>query len=106
MIKRLRQACLEGQRHLAEEVLGNLIATWNEQQHISNVQLVFDSTANTVNMETVQIISAQPSHPKADAMILARVQENKNSKTMVVTSDRALTISVSSFYRTIVPFLS
>ena len=94
VVDSLRRLCLNRAGKKTERALGEIAAAWNEQVRIPRVDLVFDSTNQVGQIGSVTVSSAQPQYRTTDDMLveLARRPENreKNNRTIVVTSDRAL----------------
>ncbi|UJR27490.1 hypothetical protein I4U23_008774 [Adineta vaga] len=101
VVNSLRRLCLNRAGQRTERAMAEIAATWNEQMHIPNVDLVFDSTRQLDQIGTVKVSSAQPKYRTTDDMLveIARRPENreKNKRTIIVTSDRALAVLVSLF---------
>ena len=99
VVDSLRRLCLNRAGKKTERAIGEIAAAWNEQMRIPNVELIFDSTRQLDQIGTVKVISAQPNHGTTDDMLveIARRPENheKNKRTVIVTSDRALATLVS-----------
>ena len=100
VVDSLRRLCLNRAGKKTERALGEIAAAWNEQLRIPHVDLVFDSTKQVGQIGSVMVSSAQPQHRTTDDMLieLARRPENreKNNRTIIVTSDRALATLVRS----------
>ena len=94
VIDSLRRLCLNRAGQKTERALGEIAAAWNEQLRIPKMDLIFDSTNQVGLIGSVTVSSAKPQHRTTDDMLveLARRPENreKNTRTIVVTSDRAL----------------
>lgn len=94
VVDSLRRLCLNRAGKKTERALGEIAAAWNDQLGIPNVDLVFDSTNQTGQIGSVMVSSAQPQFRTTDDMFveIARRPENqeKNKRTIIVTSDRAL----------------
>jgi len=94
VVDSLRRLCLNRAGKKTERALGEIAAAWNDQLGIPNVDLVFDSTNQTGQIGSVMVSSAQPQFRTTDDMLveIARRPENreKNKRTIIVTSDRAL----------------
>mgnify|MGYP001952894032 CR=1 FL=1 len=112
VIDSLRRLCLNQAGDRTERAIGEIAAAWNQQMHIPRIELIFDATHHTDQIGTVQISSAAPRYRTTDDMLIEIVRrpENreKNKRTVVVTSDRALAMLVCaqdklllSFYKTI-----
>ncbi|CAF0826681.1 unnamed protein product [Rotaria sp. Silwood1] len=90
----LRRLCLNRAGKKTERALGEIASAWNEQMHIPHVELIFDSTNQVEQIGTVKVTSAQPKYRTTDDMLveIVRQPENreKNKRTIIVTSDRAL----------------
>jgi rRNA-processing protein FCF1 len=99
VVDSLRRLCLNRAGKKTERAIAQIAAAWNEQMHIPNVDLIFDSTHQLDQIGSVRVSSAQPTYKTTDDMLIeiARRNENqeKNKHTIVVTSDRALAIHVS-----------
>jgi hypothetical protein len=99
VVNALRRLCLKRAGHRTERAIGEVAAAWNEQMHIPNIELIFDSTRQLDSIGTVKVSSAQPKYRTTDDMLvdIVRQPENreKNKRTIVVTSDRALAVLVS-----------
>jgi hypothetical protein len=99
VVDSLRRLCLNRAGKKTERAIAQIAAAWNEQIHIPNVDLIFDSTRQLDQIGSVRVSSAQPTYKTTDDMLIeiARRNENqeKNKHTIVVTSDRALAIHVS-----------
>lgn len=99
VIDSLRRLCLNRNGKKTERALAEIASAWNEQTHVPNVDLIFDATRQLDQIGTVRVTSAQPKYRTTDDMLveLARKPENqeKNKRTIVVTSDRALAALVS-----------
>jgi hypothetical protein len=109
VIDSLRQLCLNRAGKKTERAIANIAAAWNEQMHIPNVELIFDSTRQLDQISTVKVSSAQPMYKTTDDMLIEIAQRNenqdKNKRTIVVTSDRALAIHVSFDFLLIINIL-
>ncbi len=101
VVDSLRRLCLNRAGKKTERAIAQIAAAWNEQMHIPNVDLVYDSTHQLDQIGSVIVSSAQPRYKTTDDMLIeiARRSENreKNKQTIVVTSDRALAVHVSFF---------
>jgi hypothetical protein len=101
VVDSLRRLCLNRAGKKTERAIAQIAAAWNEQMHIPNVDLVYDSTRQLDQIGSVIVSSAQPRYKTTDDMLIeiARRSENqeKNKQTIVVTSDRALAVHVSFF---------
>lgn len=99
VVDSLRRLCLNRAGRKTERALGEIASAWNEKIQIPNVELVFDSTRQVDRIGSVIVSSAQPRFPTTDDMLIdiARRIENRerNKRTIIVTSDRALAASVS-----------
>jgi hypothetical protein len=99
VVDSLRRLCLNRARNKTERALGEIASAWNEQMHIPNVELIFDSTRQLDQVGSVKVSSAQPTYRTTDDMLveMARRPENKekNKRTIIITSDRALAALVS-----------
>ena len=99
VVDSLRRLCLNRAGKKTERAIAEIAATWNEHMYIANVDLVFDSTHQLDRIGSVRVSSAQPRYKTTDDMLIeiARRNENKekNGRTIVVTSDRALAVHVS-----------
>jgi len=102
VVDSLRRLCLNRAGKKTERAIAQIAAAWNEQMHIPNVDLIFDSTHQLDQIGSVRVSSAQPTYKTTDDMLIeiARRNENqeKNKHTIVVTSDRALAIHVSFLF--------
>jgi hypothetical protein len=102
VVDSLRRLCLNRAGKKTERAIGEIASAWNEKMQIPNVDLIFDSTRQLDQIGTVKISSAQPKFKTTDDMLLeiARRPENqeKNKRTIIVTSDRALAALVSLEY--------
>ena len=102
VINSLRRLCLNRAGKKTERALAEIASAWNEQMHVPNVEIIFDATRQLDQVGTVKVSSAQPSHRTTDDMLveIARKAENreKNKRTIIITSDRALAALVSSFH--------
>jgi hypothetical protein len=94
VVDSLRRLCLNRAGKKTERAIGEIASAWNEKMQIPNVDLIFDSTRQLDQIGTVKISSAQPKFE------IARRPENqeKNKRTIIVTSDRALAALVSLEY--------
>ena len=94
VVNSLRRLCLNRAGKKTERALGEIAAAWNEHMHIPNIDLIFDATRQVDQVGSVRVASAQPKYPTTDDMLveLARRPDNheKNKRTIIVTSDRAL----------------
>ena len=94
VVDSLRRLCLNRAGKKTERAIGEIASAWNEKMHIPNVDLVFDLTNQLESIGTVKVSSAQPKYKTTDDMLveIARQPSNqqKNKRTIVVTSDRAL----------------
>jgi hypothetical protein len=99
VVDSLRRLCLNRAGKKTERALGEIASAWNEQMHIPNVELIFDSTRQLDQVGSVKVSSAQPTYRTTDDMLveMARRPENreKNKRTIIITSDRALAALVS-----------
>jgi len=99
VIDSLRRLCLNRAGQKTERAIGEIASAWNEKMHIPNIDLIYDSTRQLEQIGTVKVFSAQPTYKTTDDMLveIARKPENqdKNKRTIVVTSDRALAALVS-----------
>jgi hypothetical protein len=102
VVDSLRRLCLNRAGKKTERAIAEIAAAWNEQMHIPNVDLIFDSTRQLDQVGCVRVSSAQSTYKTTDDMLIdiARRSENheKNKHTIVVTSDRALAVHVSLFF--------
>lgn len=98
VVDSLRRLCLNRAGKKTERAIADIAAAWNEQMQIRNVELIFDSTRQLDQIGSVKVSSAQPKYKTTDDMLIeiARRNENqdKNKRTIVVTSDRALAVHV------------
>lgn len=98
VVDSLRRLCLNRAGKKTERAIGEIASAWNEKMHIPHVDLVFDSTRQLETIGTVKVSSAQPKYKTTDDMFIetARQPSNqqKNKRTIVVTSDRALAASL------------
>ena len=96
VIDSLRRLCLNRAGKKTERAIAQIAAAWNEQMHIANIDLIYDSTRQLDQIGSVKVSSAQPQFKTTDDMLIdiARRSEN-NARTIVVTSDRALAALVS-----------
>ena len=94
VVDSLRRLCLNRAGKKTERAIGQIAAAWNERLHIPQVDLIFDSTRQVDPIGSVIVSSAGPRYPTTDDMLveIARRRENqeKNKRTVIVTSDRAL----------------
>jgi rRNA-processing protein FCF1 len=99
VVNSLRRLCLNRAGRKTERALGEIASAWNEHMHIPNIDLIFDATRQLDQVGCVRVASAQPKHRTTDDMLveLARRpdQHEKNKRTIIVTSDRALAALVS-----------
>jgi hypothetical protein len=99
VVDSLRRLCLNRAGKKTERAIAQIAAAWNEQMHIPNIDLIFDSTRQLDQIGSIVVSSAQPQYKTTDDMLIeiARRSENKekNQRTIVVTSDRALSLHVS-----------
>ena len=99
VVNSLRRLCLNRAGKKTERALGEIASAWNEHMHIPNVDLIFDVTRQLDQVGSVRVSSAQPKYRTTDDMLVefARRPDNheKNKRTIVVTSDRALAALVS-----------
>lgn len=99
VVDSLRRLCLNRAGKKTERAIGQIAAAWNERLHMSHVDLIFDSTRQVDPIGSVIVSSAHPRYPTTDDMLveIARRPENreKNKRTVIVTSDRALAALVS-----------
>jgi len=99
VVNSLRRLCLNHAGEKTERAIGEIASAWNEQMHIPNIELIFDSTRQLDQIGTVKVTSAQPKYKTTDDMLvdIARRPENheKNKRTIVITSDRTLAVLVS-----------
>jgi rRNA-processing protein FCF1 len=102
VVDSLRRLCLNRAGKKTERAIAQIATAWNEQMHIPNVDLIFDSTHQLDQIGSVKVSSAQPKYKTTDDMLIeiARRNENheKNKHTIVVTSDRALAVHVSFIF--------
>ena len=97
VIDSLRRFCLNGARKKTERAIAQIAAAWNEQMHIDNVDLIFDSTYQLDQIGSVRVSSAQPHYKTTDDMLIDIAHRNENNaRTVVVSSDRALSIQVNT----------
>jgi len=99
VVDSLRQLCLNRNSKTTERAIAEIAATWNEQMQIANVDLIFDSTRQLDSVGSVRVSSAQPQYKTTDDMLIEIARRNKNQRTVIVTSDRDLSIHVSLFIR-------
>ncbi|CAF3930522.1 unnamed protein product [Adineta steineri] len=96
VVDSLRRLCLNRAGKKTERAIGEIAAAWNQQMHIPNVELIYDSTRQLDQIDTVKVTSAQPTYKTTDDMLvdIVRRPENheKNKRTIVITSDRALAV--------------
>ncbi|CAF4153762.1 unnamed protein product, partial [Adineta steineri] len=96
VVDSLRRLCLNRAGKKTERAIGEVAAAWNQQMHIPNVELIYDSTRQLDQIDTVKVTSAQPKYKTTDDMLVDIVHrpENheKNKHTIVITSDRALAV--------------
>ncbi|CAF0873215.1 unnamed protein product [Adineta steineri] len=96
VVNSLRRLCLNRAGDKTERAIGEIAAAWNQQMHIPNIELIFDSTRQLDQIDTVKVTSAQPKYRTTDDMLvdLARRPENheKNKRTIVITSDQGLAV--------------
>ncbi len=99
VVDSLRRLCLNRAGKKTERAIAQIAAAWNEQMHIPNVELIFDSTRQLDQIGSIKVSSAQPIYKTTDDMLIeiARRTDNqeKNKHTIVVTSDRGLAVHVS-----------
>jgi len=99
VVDSLRRLCLNRAGKKTERAIAQIAAAWNEQMHIPNVELIFDSTRQLDQIGSIKVSSAQPAYKTTDDMLIeiARQTDNqeKNKHTIVVTSDRGLAVHVS-----------
>ena len=99
VVDSLRRWCLNRQSHKTERALADLASAWNEKMHIPNVELIFDSTRQLQQVGSVIVSSARPTYPTTDQKLIEMARDiknqEKNKRTIIVTSDRALAASVS-----------
>ncbi len=109
VVDSLRRLCLNRAGKKTERAIAQIASAWNEQMHIPNIDLIFDSTRQLDQIGSVIVSSAQPQYKTTDDMLIeiARRSENqeKNRRTIVVTSDRALAVHVSVIYGMIRKYL-
>ena len=103
VVDSLRRLCLNRAGRKTENAIAQIASAWNQHMHISNIDLIFDSTDQIGQIDNnVRVNSAQPRYKTTDDMLIdiARRSENqaKNRHTIVVTSDRALSIHVRSHF--------
>jgi len=108
VVDSLRRLCLNRAGKKTERAIAQIAAAWNEQMHIPNVDLIFDSTHQLDQVGSVRVSSAQPTYKTTDDMLIeiARRNENqeKNKHTIIVTSDRALAVHVSVLFLLIMKY--
>ncbi|CAF3980110.1 unnamed protein product [Adineta steineri] len=96
VVDSLRRLCFNRAGKKTERAIGEVAAAWNQQMHIPNVELIYDSTRQLDQIDTVKVTSAQPTYKTTDDMLvdIVRRPENheKNKRTIVITSDRALAV--------------
>ncbi|CAF1210354.1 unnamed protein product [Adineta steineri] len=96
VVDSLRRLCLNRAGKKTERAIGEVAAAWNQQMHIPNVELIYDLTRQLDQIDTVKVTSAQPTYKTTDDMLvdIVRRPENheKNKRTIVITSDRALAV--------------
>ncbi|CAF0906008.1 unnamed protein product [Adineta steineri] len=96
VVDSLRRLCLNRAGKKTERAIGEIAAAWNQQMHIPNVELIYDSTSQLDQIDTVKVTSAQPTYKTTDDMLvdIVRRPENqeKNKRTIIITSDRALAV--------------
>ena len=99
VVDSLRRLCLNRAGKKTERAIGEIASAWSERLHIPRVELIFDSTRQLDQVGSVIVSSAQPQYRTTDDMLVenARRPENreKNKRTVIVTSDRALAALVS-----------
>ena len=99
VIDTLRRLCLNRAGKKTERAIAQIADAWNEQMHIPNVDLIFDSTRQLDQIGSIQVSSAQPTYKTTDDMLIEIAQRadnrEKNKHTIIVTSDRALAVHVS-----------
>ena len=95
VVDSLRRLCLNRNRKKTERAIAEIAATWNEQMQIANVDLIFDSTRQLDSVGSVRVSSAQPQYKTTDDMLIEIARRNQNQRTVVVTSDRALSAQVN-----------
>jgi hypothetical protein len=104
VIDYLRRLCLNRAGKKTERAIGEIASAWNKQMQIPNVELIYDSTRQLDQLDTIKISSAQPSYKTTDDMLVETVRrpenQHKNRHTIVVTADRALAalVSLLSFF--------
>ena len=95
----LRRLCLNRAGQKTERAIGEIASAWNEQMHIANVELIFDSTYQLDQIGTIKVRSAQPQYKTTDDMLIEIVRQSgnheRNKRTVIVTSDRTLAATVS-----------
>ena len=99
VVDSLRRLCLNRAGRKTENAIAQIAFAWNQHIHIPNIDLIFDSTDKIGQIDNnVRVSSAQPRYKTTDDMLIdiARRSENqaRNRHTIVVTSDRALSIHV------------
>ena len=99
VVDSLRRLCLNRAGQKTERAIGEIASAWQERLHIPRLELVFDSTRQLDPIGNITVSSAQPRYRTTDDMLVetARRPENreKNKRTVIVTSDRALAALVS-----------
>jgi len=95
VVDSLRRLCLNRNSKTTERAIAEIAATWNEQMQIANVDLIFDSTRQLDSVGSVRVSSAQPQYKTTDDMLIEIARRNQNQRTVVVTSDRALSAQVN-----------
>lgn len=100
VVDSLRKLCLNHASHKTERAIADIAAAWNDHMRIPQLHLIFDSTKQTDPVGSVIVRSARPKYQTTDEMLVDIVRQTdhqpKNRCTVVVTSDRALALSVNN----------
>ncbi|CAF1535967.1 unnamed protein product, partial [Adineta steineri] len=66
--------CLNRAGKKTERAIGEIAAAWNQQMHIPNVELIYDSASQLDQIDTVKVTSAQPTYKTTDDMLVDILQ--------------------------------
>lgn len=98
VVDSIRRLCLNEANKRAERAIGEIAAAWNEQMHIPHVELIFDFTDQLEAIGDITVSSVRPKFKSTSAMLIDIIQRSKNHHTIVVTSDRDLTVHVNNSF--------
>ncbi|CAF3012396.1 unnamed protein product [Rotaria socialis] len=92
VIDSLRRLCLNQSSKEAERAIAEIAAAWNKQMLIPHVELIFDFTQQLEPIDSIKVSSARPTYKTTDEMLIDIAQRSQNYHTIVVTSDRNVSI--------------